>query len=880
MAGSQQRLHDSLASAVTQWRTRSVETGTSAPWRDASDVTEYAMSCVARAEAHVASTSEAKSPAPDIGWFCVVTKAPHAVSGNSIIAIISRLIAFGVRIGRITRLPSGEAVARALYPTAYSYFREPPTDPAVWDAISQRFDTPKFEQVFGERFSRALVVPGRHVLREYGLAPTELREMWEEGRTPITRDLVRERYGRRVADQVLGGRDSYDWFRGQWPFGIQRITSGVMAFAMKHERLHGGHPIVVLNGHFLGLVDLFVAGATLVEAGTDDQGPSIGAIRQMVVGADNRPSHCLPGTIRRDALAGSFPVDSPEEVSSRRNVVHCSDGLLAGLIERRALLSRETAGAIREQLRRRGLTEEELWSLVLEDPVVDVGDSRRRLTELTRELGIDETVVTIARVVPPVFGQANGSGSGLSLPCLAREFDRLLADGSPASYSHRDSEVRDLTADPLRVSEIGPEVRNVGVDLIRRGSVALVVPAGGTGGRFGSYDLPESDPRRQKALARVFTVGGRLCSGLDVRVANAAYWRARTGGRLPVAVMASPTNRQSIDDWCAEQRSHGVQDLDSYQQFGTYRLRADLVQTGSPGRGVRWVDAILRSRDGTPSLKPPGNLGTLTCLASSGILDRWIGQGVEIIVIANGDDVAFRLDPAVVGLLRDPGIDAVAIGAAWGLRGIAAREGRLRVRADLSGWCVTDTGDPGTLLTPASGSSWQVQVGGRVHELERVELDRGGSICEISIGGEWRVAIAETAEPGNFGSKPPLYSTNQMYIRVSALRRAMGLPVGGPHLAAIESFVAAQPFYAERKAVYLDGERIDALQLSQGANDVLRHLKVQPVLLQRAGGLAQRGGFAAVKRQEDVIVAQRILDNLAAGPNQLSFAAGVSQSTT
>jgi hypothetical protein len=280
--------------------------------------------------------------------------------------------------------------------------------------------------------------------------------------------------------------------------------------------------------------------------------------------------------------------------------------------------------------------------------------------------------------------------------------------------------------------------------------------------------------------------------------------------------------------------------------------------------GYRWIDQILRYADGSPSLKPPGNLGLLTCLLLSGTLSKWVERGIEILAIASGDDVGFRLDPALLGLFGDPTIDAVVVGVPWGVRGTVAGHGtEWRVRGEVSGECLAETGQSGQLqAAPGSASRWRVTFEDCEYELGSSKLDRGGAICELPAGKGWRVGVAEAVAPTDFDVWP-LYSTNQMYLRVSALLRTIGTSTDEASAEALEPFLAAQPFYAERKAVDLNGVTEQALQISQGFNDILRQMKVRPVLGSRFGDPVGRGGFAPLKGPEDIRFAQHLLDSFA-----------------
>lgn len=667
---------------------------------------------------------------------CLVTKQPHAVSDRAVSAVVDRLTAAGTRVLQVRRADDGAGVVAALYPAAHARYTSPPTSESVWAALRERFDGERFATVFGVPYSPDLVVPGAEAVTRFGLTEPELTAIWEEGRPPVSRETLAARYGEAAADALTGGGSHYAWFRGEWPVGIQRIAPGLVAFAMRHERLADGRPVIVLNGYVPGLAALFGAGTAIVEA--DLAGLPVAELRHRVVGHDNRPERCAPGTIRRDAADGLFPLDPGPPVDSRHNVVHCSDGLLAGEIETRALLG-SGPGALTERLRAEGLTTEEIETIVLRDPVV----AEQALTDATRGAGLDDCVRTITRFFPPVFGAANGFASGLPLATFVREFR------SPAADPH--DEVRPVAA-PLPP----PEHEEAGLAAIGAGAVGFVVPAGGTGGRFGGYGLPESHPDRQKALVRAFRVGGKAVCGLDIRLANARHWRAVTGARLPVAVMASPTNHEAISAWADDP------DVVVYRQYGVYRLLADANRE-------RWFDGVLREPGGAPSLKPPGNLGALTCLALSGILEDWAADGIEYLALANGDDVGFRLEPRIVGMLAaDRELDVVAAGVPW-----------------------------------------------------RPGANQGGAIGEV----RGRVGIVETGGPV---PDSLLYNTNQFVVRVAAVRRVLGLPADDT-VAAVRRFVDKQPFHVEHKRV---GD-VDAVQLQQWVHAAFTPLRMAAVRLSR-----------------------------------------------
>jgi hypothetical protein len=814
--------------------------------------------------------SRQSSPDPATAQVCLLTKRPHAETDLPVTAVIGRLLAAGLQVQEVLRLrrdADGAAVVRALYPVAHTYYMKEPASDTAWTSLSARFDNDGFTTVFGVPYSADMVISGARVMAEFSLTKKMLTAIWEEGRHPISRETLAARYGVTVADTLVRHGSHYSWFRGEWPLGIQRIAPGLVAFAMRHEQLGGSRPVIVLNGHVPGLVELFGDGTAVIAADLPVPRMTISDVRRWILGHDNRPENCEPGTIRRDAADRLFPLDSDLPVDSRRNVIHSSDGFLTGVIECRALLGQQPAsGALVERLCAGGLTVEEVETIVLRDPLLISHGEEQALSDTTRGKPIDECAAAVLHAFPPIFGAANNFASGLSLPSFVREIRVLASHGGDTTlYSHHEREVRLPKVPAVRPADLPEAYEAAGRSAIASGKVAFVVPAGGTGGRFGGYDVPEHHPNRQKALVKVFQVDGVAMSALDIRLANARHWRAGSGGRLPVAVMASSTNRTLVSRWAAGMRERGTADLSVYEQSGVYRLRSDVF--ASQDMGNRWFDGVLRNGDSSPNLKPPGSLGTLTCLAISGILGAWVNTGVEFLVIANGDDVGFRIDPRILGILAgNTDSDAIVAGVPWGQTGTVTRsDSRLYVRVE-DGWCVDELGRVGQVdRSGKDGSAVDFEdFHGRI---ESLAMDRGGAICELRTEHGWQVGIAETTPPDSF-TPPPLFNTNQFYVRVSAIQRVMGLS-DDDIVGTVRQFADRQPFYAERKRVTTDVGVAEALQLSQGVNDVFRHMRMTPVQLSRCGTQGARGSYAALKCAEDVRFGQWLLDELAKNGDDL-----------
>jgi hypothetical protein len=754
---------------------------------------------------------------------CLVTKGVHLSGGLPLACVVARLVAFGVTAQAVRRV-DGADVARILYPRAIAAFEHRPTIAAVWRRIDRRFDTQAFAAIFGRPYNRALVVPAVEVMRANNLSAAELTQIWDDGRVPVGRAALVRRYGEPAATFVLNGVEQYEWFRGPLPLGISRLSPALMAFAMRHERVNGGDPVIVLNGHVPGLADLFRPNTWVLEVGIDGKAITVADVRRHLVGMDNRPDQCDTGTIRRDAVSGRLPLHRRGGISSRYNLIHCSDGLLAGLIELRGLLPDRASvpDRLTTELRVGGLIQPEIDRIVLADPLIDPEADQPYLSERTAGLALDPCASTILHAVPPVFGPANGYADGVTL-------DRLEHELRPAATR--------TTPDQGAITESAtpePDDLETGRRVIAGGGLGVLVPAGGTGGRFGGYHLPESHPARQKMLVRAFTVAGRRVSSLDIRLANVRYWSDSAGNRIPVVVTASPTNADLLYHWRAELDEPLRSSVEIAVQRGIYRVDADRIP-GNP-----WTDAILRHLDGRPSLKSPGHLGVLSGFVISGHLDRWRSEGVEYLAVANCDDVGYRLDPSIVGYLhRNAQVDAVLVAIPWGYSAKVRREdATIAIRGDDSGWSTDEHGRPVADAVPPS---------------ERL-YDRGGLLVHAGA----RLSIVETARAAG-----GLFNTNQIYLRLSALERLLASAGTDDRVHAMQRTLAKLPAIIERKEVQLDDARVTALQMTQQLQAILSLLSRCDVFTAtRNVHSGIRSSHATVKSPDDVPFAQLMVDAL------------------
>ncbi len=765
-----------------------------------------------------------------------------------------------------TSADDADKIAGALYGTAWLHFERGPITESAWAALEHRFNDAAFAQVFGVPFARDLVVSAASVLSRTGLSGEQLLRIWNEGREPLSASDLTTRYGATAARLLADGQQSLDWFHCSWPIGIQQISPGLVAFALRHPAILDGKPTIVINGHCLALPERFRApggrGCVLVAAGAPANGPEVSDIRSWIVGEDNRPGRCAPGSIRRDAATGNLPLAAVRlPVSPWANVLHCSDGYFAGMMESSALLPGESHGLLRAELDRLGYTGDELASILLNDPVVRISGTELRLSERTQGLRLGDCVAMITSLFPPIFGQPNDFAAGVTPSRLMDSARSLRAvSGDAAAFSAVAETRRPTVTVGDRRSVVRATDGSVGLELIASSRVGLLVPAAGTGGRFGGYDLPESDPRRHKALAPVFRAEGREVCALDIRLANARHWSAATGGQVRVAITTSGATRAGVTAWAADNGAAGM-DVTLIAQPELYRFNAaSLQKPADPLAPIFLEDFVLRSEDGSPNLKSAGTLGLISSFVISGVMDTWIRAGINFIAIANSDDIGFRLDPELVGYMqRRPDIDAVVLAAPAGYRGWIENNGRkIEVRGDRTGWCIDEYGHPVDRHSTADR-----------HPVP----DSGGFLGEIQTAQGWRAVVIDGAAVGGDTGDYPFLNTNQMYLRASALTRIF--PPGSPEERAhhVGRVRGTLPLYAERKIVKAGAqESQEAIQVFQPLPEILRILEgITPLLTARALVQGRRGAYLPLKTKADISFAQRFLDDAARAGDELAF---------
>jgi UTP--glucose-1-phosphate uridylyltransferase len=207
-------------------------------------------------------------------------------------------------------------------------------------------------------------------------------------------------------------------------------------------------------------------------------------------------------------------------------------------------------------------------------------------------------------------------------------FDSLrarVASGelSPESNLIRGSLEPPMNEDVTRLPAPGDahydDVRQMGLDALRRGEVAQVVLAGGMATRFGGV-----------VKAVLSAVDGR--SFLEAKLAQTAALEREVGVDVPVALMTSFATDAAVREHVAER---GLGDPLVFNQFVSLRLDAE--------------GELFRDADGRASLYAPGHGDLFEALQRSCTLGELRERGVRVVTVSNVDNLGARVDPVVVG---------------------------------------------------------------------------------------------------------------------------------------------------------------------------------------------------------------------------------------
>lgn len=236
----------------------------------------------------------------------------------------------------------------------------------------------------------------------------------------------------------------------------------------------------------------------------------------------------------------------------------------------------------------------------------------------------------------------------------------------------------------------GDALIDAGRQALHGGQAGLLLLNGGMATRFGG---------RVKGV--VDALPGR--SFLALQGERMAALQAETGRALPMLLMNSYATEQATREHVEVGGEFGLRpgSLRSFLQSAAPRIRPD--------------GSLYRDADGAPSFYGPGHGDLLPSLRRSGELERLSADGVQVVLMANVDNLGAALDPALLGHFLASGADMMV-------------EAAPKLAGDVGG-------------APAS-------VDGRVQLVEGFAFPEGFDHASV-----------------------PVFNTNTLWFRVDALRR-------------------------------------------------------------------------------------------------------------
>jgi UDP-N-acetylglucosamine/UDP-N-acetylgalactosamine diphosphorylase len=214
--------------------------------------------------------------------------------------------------------------------------------------------------------------------------------------------------------------------------------------------------------------------------------------------------------------------------------------------------------------------------------------------------------------------------NSLDLDSLAR----LYADRDHAYTPPSWDAIQPVPVVPID-SPDNPRYRRMGQEALRRGEVAVLVVAGGQGTRLG-FDQPKG----------LFPVGPVTNKSLfQIHAEKVLATRRRYGTAVPFLVMTSQATHAPTEEYFARNRYFGLpkEEVHFFKQ-GT--MPALDLATGK----------LLMEAPGRLFLSPDGHGGTLTALASSGLLARLREKGIRHLFYFQVDNPLVKIaDPTFLG---------------------------------------------------------------------------------------------------------------------------------------------------------------------------------------------------------------------------------------
>jgi radical SAM superfamily enzyme YgiQ (UPF0313 family) len=614
---------------------------------------------------------------------------------------------------------------QAFYSDAYQGYQDGVQDPRAMRRLREVYDRPDFARAFsGVSFGDTPVIPGLALVTQYGLTPEEVDQLWSGSRFPISIKDFEARYGVKVrivddpgASPAAGGElavprslvlvedgeEKINWYEQGLPYGVNKVGISTSVLPVVHPRVNNGKPVIIVNGYVPGLFSAF-EGADGNKAIAIQVRPRIGSgvslrtLREEFLGDESMPDRNPAGTLRRDALEGGLPLPAEQRPGLRgaTNLAHLSAGPLEALKEIGLIFERPLSGVLfGQQLLESGYSPEQVQYLFTNPRVRSVVDGAARETtifSLTSKESNEGALRTIRKYFPPYRTQ-----DVLNTPSVSFVQHRRIIDAGPSLAGNRLSRdrvrpsSRRLTDIDALTEEENRENDRVGNELIEKGEIAVIIGAGGEGGRVVGYEV--DDPAlRDKVHSTVLqlNIDGRVVEVnlAQVRAAHVkGVQKTQTPVRnIPVFVMGNDRNLSHVEQTWNRSGYYGLgeQDVSFYAQNGIYRFnpsRRDILLSGKVLKelekvheqkiryglippGTRFdpekaVDEVLvrngrvgdffRTDDGVISTKPAGHLEMLLQPFLNGRLAYLAERGCKVLLIPNGDDMGFHIDRRRLG---------------------------------------------------------------------------------------------------------------------------------------------------------------------------------------------------------------------------------------
>jgi UDP-N-acetylglucosamine/UDP-N-acetylgalactosamine diphosphorylase len=219
---------------------------------------------------------------------------------------------------------------------------------------------------------------------------------------------------------------------------------------------------------------------------------------------------------------------------------------------------------------------------------------------------------------------------------LARQLEALDLDQLVRLFAERDHVYTPPAMEAIRPVPVvpvdspdNPHYRRLGEEALWAGEVAVLVVAGGQGTRLG-FDHP-------KGLFPIGPVSNK--SLFQIHAEKVLALRRRYGAAVPLLVMTSQATQAPTEAFFAENRYFGLP-KEEVRFFRQGTMPALDLGTGK----------LLMEAPGRLFLSPDGHGGTLTALASSGLLARLRDKGIRHIFYFQVDNPLVKVaDPTFLG---------------------------------------------------------------------------------------------------------------------------------------------------------------------------------------------------------------------------------------